>query len=115
MDSADFSPNARDSLFKKTFSLDKQSSEQSPFDSIKKKHGNIMKTLGLGGVKEHSEENSEDEHDINNPISSGDQKVSSYSDCSVGNLNTDIQQRKLALEMRKSSSMSFGGAPFRAK
>ena len=114
MDSGDFSPNARDSILKKTFSLDKESSEQSPFDSIKKKHGKIMKSLGLGGVKEHSEENS-DEHDINNPISSGDQKVSSYSDCSVGNLNTDIQQRKLALEMRKSSSMSFGGAALRAK
>ena len=56
-------------------------SEQSPFDSIKKKQGKIMKNLGLGGVKEHSEESS-DEHDINNPICSSEvhQKESSYSD-----------------------------------
>ena len=50
-----------------------------------------MKNLGLGGVKEHSEEYSENEHDIIDPISSSQNaKISSYSDCSIKDLNDDI-------------------------
>ena len=66
-----------------------------------------MKNLGLGGVEENSEEASE-EYDIHNPASSLGGKLSSYSDVSANDINTEIQlvqSKNLKIEIMKSSSL----------